>query len=303
MTLYLHVPSRREAWIAALARALPNHPIVDPIGEARYALVWKQPHGQLAGGTGLAAIFVLGAGVDHCLGDPDLPPSVPIVRLRDAGMAAQMVDYCIYAALHYQREFDAYLEDQAARRWQPRAARARLRVGVLGLGELGAAVARALAGLGFDVHGWARRTRSLAGIEVHVGDAGLLACLRRSELVIGVLPNTSATRGLLDRTRLESLPRGAALVNVGRGSLIDENALVELLDAGHLRGAFLDVCEHEPLPVEHPLWLHPKVRLTPHVAAETLIEPAVEQVARDIAALEAGRFTGPFVERPTHAPT
>ncbi len=290
MALYLHVPSRREAWIRSLSRALPSHPIVEQVEQARYALVWKHPHGCLAGATELAAIFVLGAGVDHCLADPSLPPGVPIVRLRDAGMAAQMIDYCTYAALHYQREFDAYLDDQSARRWQPRPARPRLRTAVLGLGELGAAIARALSALGFPVHGWARHARELAAIEVHVGDEGLLACLRRSELVIGVLPATSATRGLLDRSRLAVLPRGAALINVGRGSLIDEAALIDLLDQGHLRGAFLDVCEHEPLPAEHPLWSHPKVRLTPHVAAETLIEPAVEQVARDIAQLEAGIF-------------
>jgi glyoxylate/hydroxypyruvate reductase A len=282
------VPSRRDAWLDALARALPRHPIVDRVEHARYALIWKQPHGTLAHAHALAAVFVLGAGVDHSLADASLPAGVPIVRLRDAGMAAQMVDYCIYAALHFQREFDAYLVDQAARRWQPRPARARLRVGVLGLGELGAAVARALAGLGFVVEGWARRARTLAGVEVRVGDAGLHALLSTSDLVIGVLPHTPATAGLLDRSRLELLPRGAALINVGRGSLLDEQALLELLDAGHLRGAFLDVCAREPLPVEHPLWSHPAVRLTPHVAAETLIEPAVAQIADDIARLEAG---------------
>lgn len=288
MPIFLHVPSRREAWLAALARALPRHAIVERVDQARYALIWKQPHGALAHANQLAAIFVLGAGVDHSLADASLPAGVPIVRLRDAGMAAQMIDYCIYAALHYQREFDAYLVDQAAHRWQPRPARARLRVGVLGLGELGSAVARALAALGFAVKGWARRTRELADVEVRTGEAGLRTLLSESDVVIGVLPHSPATDQLLDRARLELLPRGAALINVGRGSLVDEQALLELLDAGHLRGAFLDVCAREPLPAEHPLWSHAKVRLTPHVAAETLIEPAVAQIAVDIARLEAG---------------
>lgn len=288
MSIFLHVPSRRDAWLAALARALPRHAIVDRVEHARYALIWKQPHGTLAPARELAAIFVLGAGVDHSLADASLPVGVPIVRLRDAGMAAQMIDYCTYAALHFQREFDAYLVDQAVGRWQPRPARARLRVGVLGLGELGFAVARALAGLGFAVQGWARRPRTLPGIAVEVGDAGLRVLLSSSDLVIGVLPHAPATARLLDRSRLELLPRGAALINVGRGSLIDEHALLELLDAGHLRGAFLDVCAEEPLPPEHPLWSHAKVRLTPHIAAETLIEPAVAQIADDIARLEAG---------------
>lgn len=290
MSIYLYVPKRREAWVAALARRLPEHPIVESPAQARHALLWKQPPGCLADARSLRAIFVLGAGVDASLADPSLPANVPIIRLRDAGMAAQMIDYCVYATLHYQREFDAYLHDQVEMRWQPRPARARLRVGVLGLGELGAAVARALVGLGFPVHGWTRRARSIPGIEVHVGPEGLEPCLQRSDVLLCLLPHTSATAGLLDLSRLSALPRGAAVINVGRGSLIDEDALLELLDDGHLRGAFLDVCASEPLPPTHPLWQHERVRLTPHIAAETLIEPAVEQLARDLELLDAGQL-------------
>ncbi|MCA9687226.1 MAG: glyoxylate/hydroxypyruvate reductase A, partial [Myxococcales bacterium] len=199
-------------------------------------------------------------------------------------MAAQMIDYHLYAALHYQRDFDHYAEDQALRRWQPRSARARLRVGVLGLGVLGLAVARALVGLGFPVAGWTRTEASVSddGVTRHVGAAGLEPFLRGCDLLICMLPHTPQTRGLLDAERLSWLPEGAALINAGRGSLVDEPALLTALDSGRLRGAFLDVCAVEPLPLEHPLWTHPKVRITPHIGAETLIEPAIEQVAANL---------------------
>ncbi len=243
-------------------------------------------------------MFALGAGVDTILADPTLARSLPLVRLRDAGLAAQMVDYHVYAALHFQRDFDLYLRDQATATWRARAPRTRrMRVGVLGLGVMGGAVARALVGMGFRVTGWSRRPKTLEGVEVLSGADGLDACLRRSELLVCLLPHTRETDGLLDARRLASLPRGAAIVNAGRGSLLDEAGLLELLDSGHLRGAFLDVTASEPLPSASRLWRHPAVRVTPHVAAATLIEPAVDQVAEAIAALEAGQRPAGLVDR------
>lgn len=294
VTLFLHVPDRGEAWREALARRLPGRRVLTPgdaaeqIARARYALVWKQPSSCFADMPGLEAVFILGAGVERTLADPSLPVGVPIVRLHDAGMAAQMVDYQLYVALHYQREFDHYLVDQAHARWQPRAPRVRLRVGLLGLGALGSAVARALVELDFPVHAWTRTPRRLAGVQVYTGLQDLDRCLGQTDLLICLLPHTPDTAGLLSRARLNQLPRGAAIVNTGRGSLIDDAALIELLDSGHLRGAFLDVTAIEPLPAEHRLWRHPAVRITPHIAAATLIDTSVDQIADNIARLERG---------------
>ena len=296
MTFYLHVPDQRS-WREALARRFPDRRVLEPggapelAGEVRHALVWKHTHGVLAQLPALEAVFVLGAGVEHALADPSLPAGVPVVRLHDAGMAAQMVDYHLYAALHYQREFDRYLLDEAAGRWHPRAPRARLRVGVLGLGALGSAVALALRERGFAVRGWTRRARSrnrMAGIEVHAGLQALDGFLAQTQLLLCLLPHTPETAGLLSHARLAQLPPGAAVVNTGRGSLIDEQALLELIDSGHLRGAFLDVTALEPLPAEHRLWRHPAVRVTPHVAAATLIDASVDQIADNIARLDRG---------------
>ena len=297
MSLFVHVPTRRPQWCAALRRRLPARPIVESITAARHALIWKPPPGLFARAHALEAVFALGAGVERLLADPDLAPALPLIRLHDAGMAAQMVDYHIYAALHFQREFDVYARDQAAARWAPRSLRPRLRVGVLGLGAIGASVATALAGLGFEVHGWSRRAKTLAGVEVYSAHGGLEPCLRRSELLICLLPHTPATVGLLDASRLAALPRGAALINAGRGSLIDEAALRAALDGEHLRGAMLDVSAVEPLPPRSWMWRHPRLQLTPHIAAETLIEPAVEQIAAGIAALEAGHTPAGLVDR------
>ncbi|EDM78032.1 probable phosphoglycerate dehydrogenase [Plesiocystis pacifica SIR-1] len=303
MTALLSVPTRRAAWRAAWSERLPERALVEldaatpaQLSEVRHALVWRPPPGLWARLPKLELAFALGAGVDGILsglgGAASLPASVPLIRLHDAGMAAQMVDYHVYAALHFQRDFDDYARDQGAERWRPRDVRGgRLRVGVLGLGAMGLAVARALAGLGFPVAGWTRRGRGGVddGVERYAGLEGLDELLARTDLLMALLPHTPETAGLLDAARLARLPEGAAIVNAGRGSLIDEAALLAAIDGGRLRGAFLDVSAVEPLPEGHPFWAHPRIRVTPHVAAQTLIGPAIEQVAAGLEALEAGR--------------
>ena len=304
MTLLLHVTDRREAWLRSLHIHLPGRAIIGldaaphQLAEVRHALLWRHPHGHLADLPALEAVFALGAGVDWILADPSLPPNLPVVRLVDAGMAAQLVDWHLYAALHFARDFDRYARDQAEQRWQPRRSPP-LRAAMLGLGALGEAVAQALLARGFIVQGWTRRPRSRA-FEGHGLAAGLDALpklLAQTDLLIALLPHTPETAGLLNRERLLALPAGAAIINAGRGSLIDEAALIELLDRGHLRGAFLDVAAEEPPPAGSPLWTHPGVRLTPHVAAATMIVPAAEQIAANIERLERGEAPLGLVDR------
>ena len=162
-------------------------------------------------------------------------------------------------------------------------------VGILGLGELGLAVAAMLGGLGFDLRGWSRRERTAAGIAAFSGEDGLAKVLQSSEILVTLLPATPATEGLLDARRLAMLPEGARLINPGRGSLIDDDALLAALDAGRLGHATLDVFREEPLPPEHPFWAHPKVTVTPHVASETRPETAAEAIARNVRRGEDGR--------------
>ncbi len=266
-----------------------------------FALLWKQPQGLLKSLTGLQAIFSLGAGVDHVLSAPSLPEDVPVIRLEDAGMADQMVQYHLYAALHFMRDFDIYARQQANANWtQHDVARiSKCRVGVMGLGALGAAVATALTQLGFAVSGWSRTMKAIDGITTYAGSETLNEFLGQSDILICMLPRTPETEGVLNGNSLSQLPKNAAVINAARGAMIVEADLLRLIDTGHLRGAFLDVAVTEPLPESHPFWDHPKIRFTPHIAAATRIEESVDQIADNIDRITRGERPRGLVDRKT----
>ena len=284
----------REAWIDALHRALPDARIetwkAGSAREADYAVLWKPPPALVAHLRGVKAIFNLGAGVDSIPDLAALPRTAPLVRLDDAGMAEQMVEYVSHAVLRHYREFDAYAEQQRNGLWRPRQRRSKsdFVVGILGAGVLGTAVAGALAALHFPVRAWSRVHRVTAGVTSFTGMPELDAFLSATRVLVCLLPLTRETEGLLDREHLSRLPRGAYLVNIARGALVVDADLLSLLDADHLAGAMLDVFRDEPLPQEHRFWHDPRVVLTPHVSAVTLVEESVQQIADKIRRLEAG---------------
>ncbi|MFP4263802.1 MAG: NAD(P)-dependent oxidoreductase, partial [Halomonas sp.] len=221
----------------------------------------------------------------------------PIVKLRDAGMAEPIGDYVRYGILHFQRDFDRYRRQQHARQWREHAPvdKADWPVGVLGLGAIGSKVAARIAADGFPVHGWSRSPKTLEGITCHHGDAGLAALLGQVNTLVLLLPDTPATRHIVDAEALARLPEGASLINPGRGTLIDEAALLAALgpadalgNAGRLRGALLDAFPEEPLPAASPLWAHPRVWITPHMAGPTPLGAALDQVAEALRAFAAG---------------
>lgn len=292
MDVLICVAKQQDEWCTAMAQCLPearvrawpdSHP-------CDYAVVWQPPRELFSGQRTLKAVFSLGAGVNGLLAMPSLPREVPLVRMEDGGMAAQMVEYALYVALREYRRFPAYEFAQSQARWVPQFARSRqdFTIGVLGLGVLGGAVSKALADLGFDVAGWSRSARSISGVRCHHGPDGLDLVLRRSQMLMLLLPVTGDTESLIDRARLASMPAGALLVNLSRGELIVEDALLDSLDSGQLAAAYLDVFREEPLPDGHPFWLHPRVRITPHVAALTDTRLACMQIADKIRRLEAG---------------
>lgn len=294
--LYLYAPDQRETYLALLREALPDWPIaawpeVVDAASVTHVAAWAPPPQFFAPFVQLQTVFNLGAGIDGLLARDDLPASVDIVRLADAGMAAQMTEYALYGVLHWQREMDRYRAQQLEARWSPGETRLRrsVRVGVLGLGELGGRVARDLSGMGYPVRGWSRTARAIDGVSCFHGEAGLDRVLSETDVLFCVLPATPATRLLLGATQLARLPEGAAVINAGRGSLIDESALLAALDAGRLRFALLDVFSVEPLPAGHRFWRHPRVIMTPHVAADTLAPEAVAQIAARLR--EAGATT------------
>ncbi len=295
MSLLIYTPNERNylEWQEEFYRASPDLQIRCGIESAsddtKYVLAWKPPQGFLQTLPQLRAVFSMGAGVDHITSDPDFP-DVPLIRQRDAGMGAQMAEYALYAALHYQRDFDLMRVNQQLGKWDTPVSRVRRRakIGILGLGTLGSVVAQTLLANGFPVSGWSRTDKSMEGVNCYSGDNQLSAFLADAELLICLLPDTPKTRGIVNADVLRQLPTGAVLVNVARGPLIVDEDLVNALDSGQLRGAMLDVFHREPLAIEHPFWAHPKVILTPHIAAETVFSASAHQVVSEIARMEAG---------------
>jgi len=255
-----------------------------------YALVWEPEPGLLADLPNLKLIVGLGAGVDHLLRDPSLPTAVPIVRLVDPYMTDAMSEYVTFSVLRLHRQDLDYLAQQRAGVWEEREQKnaAERPVAILGFGKLGQDAGRKLKSLGFTVAGWSRGPKEIAGFATFAGPQGLDALLARSEIVVCLLPLTSETGGILNAASFARMPRGAGLVNAGRGGHLVEADLIPALDSGQLSGAVLDVFAEEPLPASHPFWRHPRIIVTPHVAAETHPETAAPIIREAIRCCAAG---------------
>lgn len=284
-----------ERWLPALRRVVPEvewrvAPDLGDITEIEAALVWRPPPGWLAALPNLKLILSQGAGVDHILVDPLLPRHVPIIRLIDPYMSRSMVEYITFQVLRLHLREPEFRRQQAVRIWRqlvPPSASHR-RVGILGLGELGAACAAALIGLGFQVAGWSRTPKALPGVLSYSGPAEYSAFLARSEILVCLVPLTDETRGILGQATFDQLPMGAGLINAGRGGHLVEADLLAALTSGRIGDAVLDVFGTEPLPEEHGFWTHPRIVVTPHVAALTNPETAAEVIGANLRRLAAG---------------
>lgn len=281
-------------WRAALAEALPGERFVVPAqadAEVDVAIVANPPPGQLAGCPGLRLIQSLWAGVDRLLADPTLPPGVPLARMVDPAMNAAMAETALWAVLALHRGFFRYARLQRDERWAPHRQRRadELTVAVLGLGQMGRAVAARLAAQGYRVAGWSARPAPLDGIDARSGEAALDPLLGAADVVVNLLPLTPATRGLFDAGRFAAMRRGAGFVNLARGAHVVEADLLAALDAGQVGQAVLDVFAAEPLPPGHRFWSHPRVVVLPHAAAQTDPRSAARVAADNVRALRAGR--------------
>jgi len=303
LRLLLHVPKAPDEWRDAFVRALPGTEVrawaPGPAWQADYAAFWHPPRELLDGQARLKAAFNLAAGVDATLRSLALPPGVPLVRLEDAGMGKQMEEYVAWAVLRYFRRLDDYARQQARAEWRvhrpPR--HDEFPTGVMGLGVLGLRLAAMLRALGFPVLGWSASRKVLDGVRTFAGAGELDAFLRATRALVCMLPLTPDTAGLLNRATLGRLPPGAYVINVARGGIVVDDDLLALLDSGHLAGATLDAFHAEPLPAAHRFWSHPKVFLTPHCSALTLVEDSVAQVAGKIRAFERGEAVTGVVDR------
>ena len=279
------------AWVAHLAAALPHFDVrhvtaeVDPDSVTHVAM-WRLPTQRLMAYTNLEAILMLGAGYDH-LALSSLP-DVPVVRLIDSAMADDIALYVLSWVIHFQRDFDQYAAMQATATWRseltPIFAR-EFTVGVLGAGAIGSTVLSTCAGHGFATVGWSRSAH----------DRPLEDFFRDCDVVVDLVPLSDATRGIIGAPELTALGDGV-LINVGRGATVDTAALIGALD-GELRAAVLDVFDSEPLAADSPLWRHPKVVVTPHVAGRSDPVTAAPVIAASVAELGAGRTPAGTINR------
>ena len=284
-------------WQAHFAQAAPGlavHWWDDPairVEDVQYAFAWEPEPGRLAALPNLRLVLSPGAGVDHITRDPAWPAHLPLVRMGGPEPAQRMGEYVCLACLSLLRDWRRIALAQAEARWEyfdaPRAA-TEVTVGVMGLGNLGARAAAMLAGLGFAVAGWSRTAKSLPGVTCFAGPAQRDAFLRRSDILVCLLPDTPDTRGAIRAETIALLPPGAAVVNAARGPQLVLADLLGALDAGRLSGAVLDVFEEEPLPPAHPAWPHPRVTVTPHLASLASRAARARYVAEVIGRFERG---------------
>jgi glyoxylate/hydroxypyruvate reductase A len=260
-------------------------------GDIDYVVGFRPRPGFLASLPNLKAVFSLGAGVDGFLKDPGFPRHVPLVRSVDANLAVQMSEY---VALHvlmihrHQRFFDQAQRDHAWRQKMLTRNAGDIRVGILGLGTIGALIAQRLQAFGFPVSGWSRSAKQVAGVTSFAGEAALPRFLKQADILVCVLPLTPQTQGILNAALFAQLPQGAHVINVARGQHLVEADLIAALDSGHLAGAVLDVFQTEPLPEDSPIWTHPKITATPHIAGITEPHAALAYVEDGVRRAEAG---------------
>ena len=290
-------------WQSAFRTGAPKIALVHDTGEAlpgiRYCMTWKPMRDLYRRMPDLVALFVLGAGVERFLADASMPPQIKIVKMAEPGLTQAMEQYVLWQVLNHHRRFWELEAAQREAKWidQSYPAPWERKVGVLGLGTLGEAVARLLAEFGFATRGWSRGAKSIDGVQCFAGAETLDRFLDGVEILVCLLPLTDETRGILNADLFAKLAPGAGLINVGRGAHLNESDLIPALDGGRLAAASLDVMSVEPLPAGHPFWKHPRIFLTPHLAAD--VDPVTSAVAieRQIARFEAGRPLEHVAER------
>ena len=283
------------AWDAVFRKSAPGVRLIHDQPERvhsgiRYCMTWKPLPGVYDRMPDLSALFVLGAGVERFLADATIPPQVQIVKMAEPGLTQAMEHYVLWQVLNHHRNFPELEVAQREARWidQMYPAPWERKVGVMGLGTLGEAVARLLKSFGFDTSGWSRSAKTIDGVTVFSGMERMDAFLEGLDILVCLLPLTPETQGILNADVFQHLAPGAALINVGRGAQLNEADLLSALDSGRLSGASLDVFAAEPLPETHPFWRHPRIFVTPHLAADVDPESSALAISRQIARFEGG---------------
>lgn len=287
-------------WKDALSHLLPEfeifeYPDIPDTTKIEYAVIWHHEHGDLLRYKNLRAILLLGAGTDHIDQDQSLP-AVPIIRLVDPDVGVDMAHYVCYFLLHFHRKFDRYFAQQAEAIWQRhKVARAQdFRVTVLGLGRIGRYVAERIADLGYAVQAWSRTLHEVDRVACFSKQDGLREALSKTHVLVNCLPLNPATEKLINSAKLSLMPKGAYLINISRGGVIDDRALLDALQTGQIAGAALDTFNQEPLPADSPYWQLDNVFVTPHMSGATYARSAAQPIADNIRRIENGEQPFPI---------
>jgi glyoxylate/hydroxypyruvate reductase A len=285
----IHVEGEdQQPWLRAFRAAFPHWRVLRrdeidarAIREVAMAVVWAPPPGFLGQFPNLRQIVSIGAGTDHLSSDPSRPPDIPVLPRQEPTSTRTMAEFVLMQVLMHHRRIGESLVDRAARRWapEPRGPVAGLQISMLGFGPMAQTTAELLLQFGCAVTAWSRTQRPGAAIVVRAGWAALDSMFEEADILVNLLPSTEETRGLIDARRMRLLPRGAAFINVGRGDVVNQAEMLRLLDSGHLSFAYLDVLSTEPPAADDPIWTHPRVILTPHVASSPIPALFAEWVA------------------------
>ncbi|GHA26452.1 glyoxylate/hydroxypyruvate reductase A [Salinimicrobium marinum] len=274
-----------DAWIKTLNEhqkkiEVEVYPDISNKNEVEYALVWNHPQGVFKEFPNIKVIASMGAGVDHIMQDPELPENVKVIRIVDEQLAKDMAEFVLALVLNKLRNLSLHHHLEQQQEWKPKTYQRidEVKIGIMGIGELGSTVSKKLTENGFSVSGWANSKKDLENIKIYAGQEELDPFLAESDILICLLPLTPDTENILNKDLFKKLPENAFLINVARGNHLVENDLIEMIDSGHLSGAALDVFRKEPLPEKHPFWKHPKIQVTPHIASVTKPSSVVSQI-------------------------
>ncbi|MBS1073134.1 glyoxylate/hydroxypyruvate reductase A [Gluconobacter cerinus] len=285
---------RARLWKPMFASELPElefhvWPETGDPQKVRYLAAWQPPENLAENFPNLEVLFSVGAGVDQ-LNLASIPENVRVVRMMEPGLGEGMIEYVLWAALSYHRNMFQYARQQAAHVWKgtPNVSSSLFRVGVMGMGALGTPVLKKLSQFGYVCHGWSRSRHDIPGTKSYAGPEELDAFLAATDVLVCLMPLTEATKGILNKELFAKLPKGACLINCGRGGHLAQDDLLLALDEGLLSQAVLDVTDPEPLPEDHPFWKHPLITLTPHIASSSHAETGGEMILKNILQFEKG---------------
>ncbi|UCS92649.1 glyoxylate/hydroxypyruvate reductase A [Echinicola marina] len=294
MSLAIISPSRDiSPWLEIFKKEAPDisleiYPEIRHPNEVTVAMVWQHPKGTLAQFKNLRLICSMGAGVDHILGDENIDKSIAICRIVDPKLTFSMTNYVVMGVLNYHRQIQRFLADKENQKWDMNQPELPVKIGVLGVGELGGDVLDKLDYMGFEVLGYGNRPKKNFKFPYFYGDQ-LGEFLKQINVLVCLLPLTPQTDGVLNADLFRKCNKGTYLINVARGQHLIEEDLIPAIDEGILSGALLDVFRKEPLPEGHEFWRHPKITFTPHIASVTNPKAAAPQIIENYRRLKENR--------------